>query len=126
MLIISEWSLLSVKSERGRINSEPGYLDDLRNALGIQPPHAAGQHRAAESPPMAAATVKSLQRGRNRGYLVANGVAVEPVSSDEFPTNREKNREFARVTQNRTNLSGNSRVTSNTWSKIPYAQMQGT
>jgi hypothetical protein len=34
---------------------------------------------------------------RNRGKMVADAVTCEPVSTDKFPANREKNREFYKI-----------------------------
>jgi hypothetical protein len=70
----------------------------------------------------------------NRGYsanhgkswlapecVVADAVLVEPVSTHEFPANREINREFCRIRI----LKADTRANSKASSEIPYAGEQG-
>ena len=57
--------------------------------------------------------------------MVADAVAVEPVSPTNFPANREKNREFFDF-RRPFRLRWLTRPTiSVTWSQIPYSMKQG-
>jgi hypothetical protein len=57
--------------------------------------------------------------------LVADAVAVEPVSTREFPVNREINREFRRIRPLGAILKADTRANSEACSEIPYAAEQG-
>jgi hypothetical protein len=75
-----------------------------------------------------------LNAGHSRGFrkspvardcVVADAVVVEPVSTPEFPANREINREFRRICPLYETLKANTRAISKTFRKIPYATEQG-
>jgi len=57
--------------------------------------------------------------------LVADAVAVEPVSTPEFLANREKNREFQQTYPVTGTLKADTRANSKTFSLIPYSTEQG-
>jgi hypothetical protein len=57
--------------------------------------------------------------------MVADAVAVEPVSTSKFPANREKNREFRRIRTLSAILKAETRINSDAYSKIPYSTEQG-
>jgi hypothetical protein len=57
--------------------------------------------------------------------VVADAVAVEPVSTTKFPANREKNREFFKI-RTASQIRGLDRpVNSGGWLEIPYSLEQG-
>ena len=56
--------------------------------------------------------------------VVADAVAVEPVSTPEFPANREINREFRRIRPLYKIFRANSCANSNAFSRIPYETEQ--
>ena len=57
--------------------------------------------------------------------MVADAVAVEPVSTPKFPANREINREFYQIRPPCEILKANTRAISIPFSQIPYATEQG-
>ena len=57
--------------------------------------------------------------------VVADAVAVEPVSTDKFPANREINREFCRIRSLCKILKADTRAISKAFSQIPYTTEQG-
>ena len=57
--------------------------------------------------------------------MVADAVAVEPVSTPKFPANREINREFRRIRQLGAILKADTRANSEACSEIPYSTEQG-
>ena len=57
--------------------------------------------------------------------MVADAVAVEPVSTPKFPANREKNREFHQIRALGAILKADTRANSEACSEIPYATEQG-
>ena len=57
--------------------------------------------------------------------VVADAVAIEPVSAARFPANREKNREFRRIHPLGAILKADTRANSEACSEIPYATEQG-
>ena len=57
--------------------------------------------------------------------MVEDAVRIEPVSSPEFPANREINREFRRIRLLVRNLNADRRANSEACSEIPYATEQG-
>ena len=57
--------------------------------------------------------------------MVADAVAVEPVSTDKFPANRETNREFWRIRSLCKILKADTRAISKAFSQIPYKTEQG-
>jgi hypothetical protein len=57
--------------------------------------------------------------------VVADAVVVEPVSTAEFPANREINREFCRNGTFRAISKANTRAISKAFSKILYSIEQG-
>ena len=57
--------------------------------------------------------------------MVADAVAVEPVSTVKFPANREINREFHRIHTFGAILKADTLVNSEACSEIPYATEQG-
>jgi hypothetical protein len=57
--------------------------------------------------------------------VVADAVAVEPVSTAKFPANREINREFCRIRPLCKILKADTRAISKAFSQIPYAKEQG-
>jgi hypothetical protein len=57
--------------------------------------------------------------------VVADAVAVEPVSSAKFPANREINREFRRIRLLGAILKADMRANSDACNKIPYSTEQG-
>ena len=59
------------------------------------------------------------------GGVVADAVQFEPVSTREFPANRENNREFRRVRALGAILIAGTRVNSKACRKIPYSAEQG-
>jgi hypothetical protein len=56
--------------------------------------------------------------------MVADAVGFEPVSTSEFPANREINREFRQIRPLCKILKANTRAISKAFSKIPYATEQ--
>ncbi|MGA9456690.1 MAG: hypothetical protein WBV43_14615 [Pseudolabrys sp.] len=62
--------------------------------------------------------------GKSR-KMVADAVAFEPVSTPEFPANREKNREFRQIRPLCEILKADTRANSKVSSEIPYATEQG-
>ena len=56
--------------------------------------------------------------------MVADALAVEPVSTAEFPANREKNRVFLRIGLFGEALCADTRTHSEAYSRIPYATEQ--
>jgi hypothetical protein len=57
--------------------------------------------------------------------VVVDAVIVEPVSTPEFPANREKNREFLQILASRALETANSRVFTGRPMRIPYSMEQG-
>ena len=57
--------------------------------------------------------------------VVADAVACEPVSVSEFPANREKNREFYKITALRAPVTANNVTITKVLTGIPYALEQG-
>jgi hypothetical protein len=57
--------------------------------------------------------------------VVVDAVDVEPVSTRQFPANREKNREFYRIRTHPEVPSANTRAIPKAFSEIPYAIEQG-
>ena len=57
--------------------------------------------------------------------LVADAVAVEPVSTAKFPANREINREFFNFGPDRSSEVAIRPMIQRTWSEIPYSTEQG-
>ena len=57
--------------------------------------------------------------------MVADAVAVEPVSTPKFPANREINREFYQIRPPCEISKANTRAISMPFSQIPYATEQG-
>ena len=57
--------------------------------------------------------------------MVADAVLVEPVSTHEFPANREINREFRRIRTFGASLKADTRANSKASSEIPYSGEQG-
>jgi hypothetical protein len=57
--------------------------------------------------------------------VVADAVAVEPVSTHKFPANREINREFRRIRLLDAILNADPQVNSAACREIPYATEQG-
>jgi hypothetical protein len=57
--------------------------------------------------------------------VVADAVQVEPVSTPEFPANREINREIRQIRPPDAILKANTRADSEACSKIPYSSEQG-
>jgi hypothetical protein len=57
--------------------------------------------------------------------VVADAVAVEPVSTPEFPANREINREFCRIHPLCEIFNADTRAISKAFGRIPYATEQG-
>ena len=57
--------------------------------------------------------------------VVADAVAVEPVSTPKFPANREINREFCRIHPLCEILNADTRAISKAFGRIPYATEQG-
>ena len=57
--------------------------------------------------------------------MVADAVAVEPVSIPKFPANREINREFHQIRPLGAILRADTREDSKTYNEIPYATKQG-
>jgi hypothetical protein len=57
--------------------------------------------------------------------VVADAVAVKPVSTPKFPANREINREFCQIDPLCAISKADTQVNSKTCSKIPYATEQG-
>ena len=57
--------------------------------------------------------------------VVADAVAVEPVSAPKFPANREINREFCRIRSLCEILKVDMRANSKAFSRIPCATEQG-
>ena len=56
---------------------------------------------------------------------MADAVAVEPVSTPEFPANREKNREFQQTYPVTGTLKADTQANSKTFSLIPCSTEQG-
>jgi hypothetical protein len=57
--------------------------------------------------------------------MVADAVQVEPVSTPEFPANREINREFRRIRLLGAILKADMPANSDACGKIPYSTEQG-
>ena len=57
--------------------------------------------------------------------MVADAVLVEPVSTPEFPANREINREFCRIRLLSAILKADTRANSKATREIPYSSEQG-
>ena len=57
--------------------------------------------------------------------MVADAVAFEPVSTLEFPANREINREFCKIRPSATNVRSRTRANPMACGEIPYAAEQG-
>ncbi len=57
--------------------------------------------------------------------VVADAVQVEPVSTANFPANREKNREFRQIGPLGAILKADTRANSEAFSEIPCATEQG-
>jgi hypothetical protein len=57
--------------------------------------------------------------------LVADAVAVEPVSTVQFPANREKNREFCKIATSGAPETLNSGAIAGLSMQIPYSTEQG-
>ena len=57
--------------------------------------------------------------------VVADAVQVEPVSTPQFPANREINREFFNFGPNRRLGVAIRPMIQRTWSEIPYSTEQG-
>jgi hypothetical protein len=57
--------------------------------------------------------------------VVADAVAFEPVSTLEFPANREINREFGKIRALGAILNAYTGAKSEVYSEIPYATEQG-
>lgn len=57
--------------------------------------------------------------------LVADAVAVERVSTANFPANREKNREILQILPLGTKLKADKQANSTACSEIPYITEQG-
>ena len=68
---------------------------------------------------------KSPQVGEKLEWMVADAVAIEPVSIPKFPANREKNREFRQIRPLCEILKADTRANSKVSSEIPYATEQG-
>ena len=56
---------------------------------------------------------------------MVDAVEIEPVSSPEFPANREINREFRQIRLLGAILHADTRANSEACSEIPYATEQG-
>ena len=56
---------------------------------------------------------------------MADAVQVEPVSTHEFPANREINREFRQIRLLSAILKADTRANSKASSEIPYSTKQG-
>jgi hypothetical protein len=63
--------------------------------------------------------VKPLKSRRHKMGMVADAVAFEPVSTLEFPANREKNREFHQIRALGAILKADTRANSEACSEIP-------
>jgi hypothetical protein len=57
--------------------------------------------------------------------VVADAVEVEPVSTTNFPANREKNREFCKIVASEAPEIPNSGLVTGRCSQIPYSTEQG-
>ena len=57
--------------------------------------------------------------------VVADAVAVEPVSTPKFPANREKNREFCKIAASRAADTINNAIITELSVQIPYSAEQG-
>jgi hypothetical protein len=57
--------------------------------------------------------------------VVADAVDLEPVSSIQFPANREINREFSQIPARGAILNADTRANSEACSEIPYSAEQG-
>jgi hypothetical protein len=57
--------------------------------------------------------------------VVVDAVTYEPVSTPEFPANREINREFREIRLLGAILHGSTRANSEACSEIPYSAEQG-
>jgi hypothetical protein len=57
--------------------------------------------------------------------MVADAVICEPVSTPEFPANREINREFCKIQRSATNVRAWTPANPMASSEIPYAMEQG-
>ncbi len=64
---------------------------------------------------MADRTGKSPQIGKWPDWVVADAVAIEPVSASYFPANREKSREFCKFDCSNPILTDDMRVDSKAW-----------
>src|SRR5262245_89218 len=68
---------------------------------------------------------KTLKTNGHKMRLVAHAVQVEPVSTPEFPANREINREFCKIRLLSAILPADTRANSEACGKIPYSTEQG-
>ena len=57
--------------------------------------------------------------------MVADAVAVEPISAPLFPANREKNREFNKIGASGALEIENNAVVTGASARIPYSVEQG-
>ena len=60
-----------------------------------------------------------------RDCVVADAVAVEPVSTPKSPANREKNREFCKIATSGAAETANNAVVKGLLVRIPYSTEQG-
>ena len=63
--------------------------------------------------------------GDGEKCVVADAVTVEPVSTAEFPANREKNREFCKIATSGAATTANNTVVTGLPVQIPYSTEQG-
>jgi hypothetical protein len=68
---------------------------------------------------------KSYRHQKVPGFMVADAVVVEPVSTAKFPANREKNREFFNFRRASRLIWPTSPMISVILSQIPYSTEQG-
>jgi hypothetical protein len=57
--------------------------------------------------------------------LAADAVQVEPVSTTNFPANRENNREFCKIAAQIESETANNGAVTGLWKRIPYSTEQG-
>jgi hypothetical protein len=57
--------------------------------------------------------------------VVADAVVVEPISTIQFPANREKNREFNKIGASEATKTVNNAVVTGLPVRIPYTAEQG-
>jgi hypothetical protein len=57
--------------------------------------------------------------------MVADAVEVEPVSTTNFPANREKNREFCKIAAQIESETANNGAVTGLSKRIPYSTEQG-